>query len=253
LPADGFAVLDVDDDCHDILRAHCSAPVVTCSLARREVDYAGEVQADGRLWVCERATGETAVLPVPPPAGFMAENALRAVAVARRCGVGWTALADVFGQARPVGMRWAVEAVRGVTVINDAYNANPLSMRAALQAFAEWPVAGRRFVALGPMLEQGRLEEAAHEELGRQMAAGTWAGVTLVPWRPAGEQDAAVAALAAGLRRAGWPGDNLCVAVDAAEAAGWLRERMQPGDALLLKASRSVRMERVLDEWKKDA
>jgi UDP-N-acetylmuramoyl-tripeptide--D-alanyl-D-alanine ligase len=253
LPADGFAVLDVDDDCFDILRAHCPAPVVTCSLARREVDYAGDVQADGRLWVAERATGESAVLPVPPPAGFMAENALRVVAVARRCGAGWEALAAAFSAARPVGMRWAVEKVRGCTVINDAYNANPLSMRAALQAFAEWPAPGRRFVALGPMLEQGRLEQAAHEDLGRQVAAGNWAGVALVPWRPAGEQDTAVAALAAGLRRAGWPGDNLCIAVDAAEAAGWLRERMRPGDALLLKASRGVRMERVLNEWKKDA
>jgi UDP-N-acetylmuramyl pentapeptide synthase len=72
LPADGFAVLDLDDECFDVLRAHASAPVETCSLKRREADYAGDVQAGGRLWVFERATGESATLPVPPPGGFMA-------------------------------------------------------------------------------------------------------------------------------------------------------------------------------------
>ena len=84
------------------------------------------------------------------------------------------------------------------------------------------------------------------------MAAGGWAGVALVPWRPAGEHDPALAALAAGLRQAGWPEPQACVAADATEAAGWLRARLRPGDALLLKASLGVRIERVLDELKKD-
>ncbi len=253
LPADGFAVLDLDDEHFEALRERSSAPVVTCSLRRREADYAGDPQADGRLWVFERATGESAVVPLPPPGGYMAENALRAVAVARKCGVAWAALAEALGRVRPVGMRWAVEGVRGWTAINDGYNANPVSVRAALKAFVDWPVEGRRFLAVGPMLELGRAERAEHEALGRVVAAGGWGGVAVVPWKGiGGAPDAAAEALAEGLRAGGWPEEKRCAAGGAAEAAGWLRERLRPGDALLLKASRGVRIEQVLEELKKE-
>ena len=252
LPADGLAVLDLDDEGFDVLRAHCSAPVVTCSLKRRDADYAGDPQADGNLWVFERATGESATLPVPPPIGFMAENALKAIAVARKCGASWAALAVTLGRSQPVGMRWAVEDVRGWTAINDGYNANPMSMRAALGAFANWPAKGRTFLALGPMLEQGRMEHEAHEALGRFVAEGRWAGVAVVPWKPSGVPDAAAQALVSGWRAAGGPADDLCAAAYPAEAAAWLRKKLRPGDALLLKASRGVRIEKILEELRKE-
>lgn len=252
LPAGGFAVLDADDEQFAVLRARSSAPVVTCSLRRREADYTGDLQADGRLWVCERATSETATLPVPPPGGFMAENVLRAVAVARKCGVAWPAIAAALAQFRPVGMRWAVEEIRGWTAVNDAYNANPLSMRAALRAFAHRPASGRKYLALGAMLEQGAAADAAHAALGREVAAGGWAGVAVV----AGADEtvrAGAQALVAGLQAAGWPADRRCAAAGPAEAAAWLHGRLQPGDALLLKASRGVAIERVLADLKKES
>jgi UDP-N-acetylmuramoyl-tripeptide--D-alanyl-D-alanine ligase len=253
LPPDGFAVLDRDDEFFDILRAHSSAPVVTCSLKRRDVDYAGDPQADGQLWVFEQATGESATLPVPPPIGFMAENVLRAVAVARKCGAEWNAIESALGRTHSVGMRWAVEEVRGWTAINDGYNANPVSLRAALKAFADWPAQGQKYLAIGPMLELGRLERAEHETLGRFVAEGRWAGVAVVPWKSVADApDAAAQALVSGLRSAGFPAENLCAAAGHAEAASWLRERMRPGDALLLKASRGVRIEKVLEEFTKE-
>ena len=253
LPADGFAVLDRDDEFFDVLRAHSSAPVVTCSLKRRDVDYAGDPQADGKLWVFEQATGESAVLPVPPPIGFMAENALKAIAVARKCGASWEALAVSLGRSQPVGMRWAVETVCGWTAINDGYNANPMSMRSSLAAFADWRAPGRKFLALGPMLEQGRMEREAHEALGRFAAEGRWAGVAVVPWKcAAGVPDTAAQALVAGWRAAGGPAGDVCAASGPAEAAAWLRKRLRPGDALLLKASRGVAIEKVLEELRKE-
>lgn len=252
LPPDGFAVLDLDDEPFDVLRARSSAPVVTCSMKRRDADYAGDPQADGHLWVFERATGESAVVPVPPPIEFMADNALKAVAAARKCGVSWGEIGAAFGRAKPVGMRWAVEEVRGWTAINDGYNANPISLRAALTAFAETPTKGRKFLAIGPMLEMGRTERAEHEALGRFAAAGGWAGVAAVPWKPAGEPDAAAQALRDGWRAAGGAEEKWCAAAGHAEAAAWLRERLRPGDALLLKASRGVRIEKVLEELKKE-
>ncbi len=251
LPSDGFAVLDFDDEHFNVLREHASAPVVTCSMRSREVDYAGDPQADGHLWVFERSTGESAVLPVPLPGGYMAENVLRAVAVGRKCGASWEVLADALGKSRSVGMRWAVEEVGGWTAINDGYNANPISLRAALKAFAAWPSKGRRFLAMGPMLELGRLEKEEHEQLGRFVAAGDWAGVAVVPWKPVGVADAAAKAMVEGLRAAGFSDEKICVAANHAEAAAWLRGRISSGDALLLKASRGVRIEKVLEELKK--
>jgi len=254
LPPSGFAVLDRDDEYFDVLRAHASAPVATCSLRDAGADYFGAPQADGRLLVVERATGERCALPVPPPGAYMAENVLRAVAVARRWGGAWDALADALARAHSVGMRWAVGEVRGWTAINDGYNANPVSLRAALRAFADWPAPGRKFLAVGTMLELGRRERDEHVALGQFAAAGGWAGIAVVPWRrPDGAPDAAAAALADGVRAGGWPEENLCVAADAAAAAAWLRARLQPGDALLLKASRGVRIERVLEELRKES
>ncbi len=249
LPSNGFAVLDREEPFFDLLTARCSAPVVTCSLQGAGADYAGEVQADGQLRVLETASGERVLLPVPPPGAYMAENVLRAVAVARRCGASWEAMAAALSTSRPVGMRWAVEAVGNWTVINDGYNANPVSMCAALKAFTAWPVQGQRFLALGPMLELGRLEQSEHEALGRFVAEGPWAGVVIVK----AESPAAAEAVQAGMRSAGWPADRVTVATDPTAAAAWLRERMSPGDALLLKASRGVRIEEVLKELKKES
>ena len=254
LPGDGFAVLDRDDEFYPVLRARCAAPVITCSLRQREVDYAGDLQADGHLWVCEAATGETSVLPVPPPTSYMAETVLRAVAVARRCGAAWADMAAALARVQPVGMRWAVSDWHGITIINDGYNANPISVRAAARAYLEWPVRGRRFLAVGPMLELGRLEAREHEAWGRHLAAGQWAGVALLPWKVTnGAPDPATQALAAGLQAGGWPAEKMCLAPDAAAAAAWLQARCRAGDALLLKASRDVRIESVLAHWQKES
>ena len=103
------------------------------------------------------------------------------------------------------------------------------------------------------LLELGRLERAEHEALGRFVAERRWAGVAGVPWKPAGVPDEAAQALANGLRAGGWSGENLIEAPNPAMAAAWLRERLRPGDALLLKASRGVRIEKVLEELKKES
>lgn len=249
LPVDGCAVLSCDDPFYDTLRARCPAPVVTCSMQGKPADYAGEEQPDGQLRVLETASGESSLLPVPPPGVYMIDNVLRAVATARRCGASWDALRMALSTSRPVGMRWAVEEVGDWTAINDGYNANPVSMPAALKAFAAWPSNGRKFLALGAMLALGRLEQSEHETLGRFVAEGPWAGVVMMKT----ESEPAAEALQAGMMSAGWPAGKLSLCADAGAAALWLREQMRPEDVLLLKASRSVRIEEVLNELKKES
>ena len=124
-----------------------------------------------------------------------------------------------------------VELAGGVTVVNDCYNANPMSMRAALKHLAETP-AQRRMAVLGTMAELGRDSQAFHREIGEEAATlGIDVLITV------GEE-----ALAYG---DGFDGETY--AVPSPEEAGALLEELaQPGDRVLVKGSRSAGLERVL-------
>ena len=157
-------------------------------------------------------------------------NTLAAVAAARAVGVRPEGRVDVrFGALR--GERVAL--ARGATVINDCYNANPLSMRAALDDLATQDTAGRRVAVLGDMLELGPAEREHHAEIGAYAAS---AGVELL--------------IAVGPRSRAmldrYDGDAH-PAADAAEAAALARELVRPGDVVLVKASRGVGLEVVAE------
>ena len=123
----------------------------------------------------------------------------------------------------------------GVTVVNDAYNANPESMRAALAALAGLP-GTRRIAVLGAMAELGPDADAEHERLGRDAAAS---GVDLVVAVGADAVGIADGAAAAG-RRAG---EESVHVPDRASARELLSEVLRPGDVVLVKASRSYGLE----------
>ncbi len=247
LPRCGFAVLGADMAHYGVFRDRVpsGATVVTCSrTADVPADYAALPAPGGGMLVREAASGEEALLPVPPPGGYMASNALRAVALGRRLGASWDDIRAGLAEGVRTGMRWELVALPGGrTAVNDAYNANPLSMRESLRAFAAHPCTGRRFLALGPMRELGDRAPAEHESLGRDAASiADWAGVAIV----AGPEPTLADALARGFRDAGLPADRLFLTDAHAPAAAWLASRMSPGDALLLKASRAIAMEKIL-------
>jgi UDP-N-acetylmuramoyl-tripeptide--D-alanyl-D-alanine ligase len=138
----------------------------------------------------------------------------------------------------PPSMRMQVVRLpSGVTVINDAYNANPGSMAAALETLAR-SRATRRLAALGEMLELGAETEAAHEELGRAAAAADVDGLWLIGTH--------AARVRAGAEAAGLPPARITVATTHEELAERLRTVCAPGDLLLLKGSRGAALERVL-------
>jgi UDP-N-acetylmuramoyl-tripeptide--D-alanyl-D-alanine ligase len=157
-------------------------------------------------------------------------NTLAAVAAARAVGVRPAGRVDVrFGALR--GERLAL--ARGAMVINDCYNANPLSMRAALDDLAMQDPAGRRVAVLGDMLELGPAERAHHEEIGAYAAAS---GVELL--------------IAVGPRSAAMLdtfGAEAHAVPDAAAAAALADELVGPGDVVLVKASRGVGLEVVAE------
>lgn len=161
-------------------------------------------------------------------------NALAAYAAATRLGLDPKGVIAGLADFQQTGMRQKVVHSKGVDVIEDCYNANPDSMKAALTMFREYP-AKRRYALLGDMLELGGISPSAHEEVGRQAAA---AGLELLVCYGEEARHTAKAAAEAGLK-----------AIHAAtyrEAADLLLAAMQPGDALLVKASRGMALEKAL-------
>ncbi len=157
-------------------------------------------------------------------------NLLSAVAAAQAVGVEPSGAVDVsFGALR--GER--VSLPSGAVVINDCYNANPLSMRAALDDLATQAPEGRRVAVLGDMLELGTEEAAAHREIGEYAASS---GVDVL---------VAVGPLSAEMA-ASFGGETHVVA-DAAEAASVASRVVAPGDVVLVKASRGIGLETVAE------
>jgi len=167
--------------------------------------------------------------PLSVPGRHMHRNALKALAIARHLGVADDTAAEVLRDFVPPGMRWARRAVRGVSFINDAYNANVMSMHAALQGFFEEECRGRKWVVLGGMGELGHTEDQAHAEIGRAAAAGPWTVLSV------GE-----------LGRKFGAARHCATPLDAAEI---LRAEAKPGDLILVKASRSEKLEEVIESF----
>ena len=165
-------------------------------------------------------------------------NATLALAVADRLGISIEDAAHGIARMTLPPMRSAVEQIGRVLLINDAYNSNPGSARAAIELLkhAGGPEsAGRQRVAvLGTMLELGPTTPALHDEIARLAVA---AGVDLI---------AGVGEFGAALERVGAPADRVITAADAEAVWPKLSSRLQPDAIILLKGSRGVRLERLV-------
>jgi len=181
---------------------------------------AGEVYGDLHL----RLLGEHNVL-----------NALAAIAVGVEAGISLEDCCKALEQLRPEDKRGQVLSVRGANIINDCYNSNPEALKAMIVTLAGMP-AKRRILVAGEMLELGREVVALHEACGQAAAD---AGIDIVLGVRGNAVHIVEAARSAGVK---------ALFVETPETAGaWLREHLQQGDAVLLKASRGVRLERALD------
>jgi UDP-N-acetylmuramoyl-tripeptide--D-alanyl-D-alanine ligase len=244
LPADGVAILDAGDQHTPALARRTSARVLRVGLgAHSEADVrASNVALDEQLRPSFRLTtprGSVAVR-LRVRGEHQVLNAAMAAAAALEVGV---PLADVAaGLAEAEGAAWRMELLHtadGVAVLNDAYNASPTSTRAALRALARLPVAGRRMAVLGEMRELGAESDAAHADMGR-VAVECGVDVLVVVGaeaRPVGS----------GARAAAHGSVEVIEVSDAAVALDTITRRAKPGDAVLVKASRAVGLERVAE------
>jgi len=169
-------------------------------------------------------------------------NALGAAALTLGAGVKLAAVKRGLEQAKPFSMRMQIEDWNGIGVINDSYNANPASMRAALKTLAEIDSRGARIAVLGDMFELGKHSAKEHRQLGRA-AARAGLDVLFVLGREA--EQVRRGALKGGMGR-----EQVVVGRDHADLANQLRPRVKKGDWLLFKGSRGMQMEKVLHQLK---
>ncbi|MEF2845854.1 MAG: cyanophycin synthetase, partial [Eggerthellaceae bacterium] len=140
--------------------------------------------------------------------------------------------------SKPESARLEVtRAPGGYTVINDAYNANPDSMRASLNLFAALEVPGKRFAVLGDMGELGSFAPAMHEEVGAYAAASSLDWLVCV-----GEL---AVHIAQGAKQAGFPEDKIVQMRTKEDALAFVKEHVVSGDAVLVKASHSMELDQV--------
>ncbi len=242
LPPDGLAVIPADSPYAPILRAASLAPVVTVAAHDSGVDADLYWSLSGPATAQFDAPGVAGrfTVELPVPGRHNAANAALAVALGLiRFGLDPAVVASRLAAFQPLPMRWERCRAGGIAVINDAYNANPLSMRAALEVFGDEPAPGGKWLVLGDMLELGADAGRYHAEVGAAIAAGAWNGLVGVGPLARGLVDAA--------RKTGFPMADSAACPDAPAAADWLIPRLQRGDAVLLKASRGMALEQVFD------
>jgi UDP-N-acetylmuramoyl-tripeptide--D-alanyl-D-alanine ligase len=243
LPESGVAVLNADDDLTSVMTARTTARTLTFG-EKGEVTWRGvelddlgrpsfELGYDG-AWRPVRLTGTEA---------HQVANATAAAALAIAAGLPADVVADRLSGATPAS-RWRMEVHErsdGLVVVNDAYNANPASMAAAIDALvAIGERRGRRTVAvLGEMLELGSTADDAHREVGRLVAE---AGVDLLV--TVGPVAGGIAEGAASV--GGWTGTALPTA-GRDEALAAVRQNVAAADVVLVKASRGAALEHIAD------
>jgi UDP-N-acetylmuramoyl-tripeptide--D-alanyl-D-alanine ligase len=168
-------------------------------------------------------------------------NALAALAAASVWGVGATEAREIFPKLEATGMRGRIlQYDAGFTVINDCYNSNPVALAAMVELLTHTPAEGRHILAAGEMLELGPASPELHREAGRAAAATGRLG-----WIIGVQGDAEN--FVRGAVEDGHPAARAKFCASSAEAGAFLENLMERGDVLLVKGSRGVKMERIVE------
>jgi len=241
--AEGTVILNADDPFSKGIAGRSRARVIfagTKDGTIRAIDI--QQSADGsEFTILEGAHQCRAQLPVPGL--HMVQNALLAVAAGRTFGLSLEEAAAGLASAPLTKARLQIKEINGVQFLDDSYNANPDSMRAALQTLVELDTDGKRIAVLGEMRELGEETQRGHEEVGEEAAAFGIDQLIGI-----GEMGAVISRAAedAGLEKSAAVGST-------SEAAELLRNIAVPGDLVLIKGSRLARTENVIEAFAKQS
>jgi len=242
IPPEGLVILNADDKWTGKLSDMSAAPVITYGMSEdagiRAVDV--EVDKEGQPSFKVETTGGGLSLSLPFPGRHNIYNALAAYAVASEMGVSQLDIKKGLETSVLSEMRMQVFTTSdGITVLNDAYNANPTSMKAALTALSDMAQDKRKAVILGDMLELGNLEAMAHFKIGELVSD---IGAELLITVGTRSRRIAEGALSKGMNP-----NAVIQCQETEEAKKALIENIRPGDIVLVKASRAMELEKVVN------
>ncbi|MDZ4169094.1 MAG: UDP-N-acetylmuramoyl-tripeptide--D-alanyl-D-alanine ligase [Coriobacteriia bacterium] len=240
--SDGAVFLNGDDVNTDRLAAMAVAPVTRYGLSDLCEVRAERVAIDENSLASFDLVTPQGEVPVTlsVPGRHNIYNALAAASVALRLAVSLEHVAEGLARAEVTAMRMEMfTTASSVTVINDAYNANPVSMRAAIETLAALRVDGRRIAVLGDMGELGQLADLAHFEIG-ELVARCGIDVLVTVGRRSRR-------IAEGARAEGMAATDVRPCAQVGEAHGVLDDLVESGDTVLVKASRFMGLEAVVD------
>lgn len=234
----GVLILPSEDKFAEALVRRTRGRVVLAGLTRGHVTAAEVTQTLEGCRFQLQAGGESVFASLPVPGIHMVKNALLAAACGLEFGLSLEECALGLSQAKLTGGRLARREIRGATILDDTYNANPDSMVAALEALRALPAPSRRIAVLGRMGELGAHAEEGYRRVGQAAAEAVDALIVVGPETlPVSET-----ARAGGLK-------EIFEAADALQAADILRNLARPEDVVLVKGSRSARMEQVIQAF----
>lgn len=241
LPADGVALLNADDPLVAAMAARTAARVVTFGRSAGADLRAQDVSLDrlSRPRFRLVTTRGSAQVELRLHGEHNVTNALAAAGLAAELGMDLPEIAARLSEAT-AGSKWRMEVTQrpdGVVVVNDAYNASPEAMTAALTALGVMAAGGRAYAVLGPMTELGERSAEFHEQAGVVAARTGLTGIIAVG-------EAAAPILTGAKSVPGYAGELLAVP-DADAAVAAVTERLRPGDIVLVKASRVIGLETV--------
>ncbi|QDU82133.1 UDP-N-acetylmuramoyl-tripeptide--D-alanyl-D-alanine ligase MurF [Polystyrenella longa] len=237
LPETGLAILNGDSPKVLLMREIAACPVVSVGFEPHNELRAENVQTEnGKIWF--EVAGDDYFLPA------MGEHHIRAalcsIAIGRELGLSLAQLRDGIADFQPMGGRCQWRQIGQVYLIDDSYNANPASMKAAIETLQILNVTGKRILVVGDMLELGPGEIFFHHQLGQEVAKSEIEMVISF-----GELASSVIA---GARQYGMPSHQTAVCNNLDSLQAVLSCCVEHGDALLVKGSRGMQMERII-QW----
>lgn len=241
LPEDGTAILNYDNEfVRDMSKAFRGREIIYFGLEPTADVYADNIKISGEgAEYIVHYQGESAEIQIDRPGIHNIYNSLAATAVALRLGLGWSEIKNGFQEIGYSSLRWDVKHIDGITIINDAYNANPMSMKAALDTVLE--IEKKRLIlVMGAMLELGEIEKPAHIELGEYIQEKGADQLFTV-----GEL---ASLIAKGARQKGMKEIQINICKNNKEVISMLKNSLKNGDVLLVKGSRSMKMEEITEE-----